>query len=330
MRITLAPWGETIAELVRVARDAESAGFDRVWTSEFARSAFVPATAIAASTTSIGVGTAIALAFVRSPLVTSLTALDLDELASGRFVLGLGTGVKRHNADWHGTAFDPAAQRMRETINVIRAVCDAALDGETIDAGGDIVRLSMRGFRRPHPHSSAPMRIHLAAVGPRMLATAAAVADGWIAHELGSPAHLRDVILPALAPAVRRPFEVVASACCVIDDDRAAARRRARPTIAFYASVKTYEAFFASHGFGGEVAAIREAHRAGDNEAMHDAVTDAMVDAFCICGNPDDVRREVERYDGLADSVKLSPPTHHTADEDIRTSQRRILETFAT
>jgi len=332
VRLGLAAFGETLAEQTAAARDAEAAGFERVWTSELARSAFVPAAAMAAATDSIGIGTAIALAFVRSPLTSALSALDLDELSGGRFVLGLGTGVKRLNGDWHGVDFDPPARRLAQTVEVIRAVMGARLDGGTVETDGDVVRIAMRGFHRPDPAPRRAIPIHLAAVGPAMLATCGRVADGWIGHELGSPRHLVDVIVPALERGIaasgrsRSDFEVVASACCALDDDPERARDLARPTVGFYASVRTYQPFFAAHGFEAEAIAAQQALRSGDRASVAAAVTDAMVEEFCCCGTADAVRAKLARYDGQADLVKLSPPTHDTAPADSRACQSRILE----
>jgi len=332
VKLGLAVWGETIAEQVAAAGDAEAAGLARVWTSELARSAFVPAAAIASATSTIGIGTAIALAFVRSPLTTALTTLDLAELSDGRFVLGLGTGVKRLNNDWHGVEFDPAARRLTQTVDIIRAVMSARLEGESIETDGDVERIVMRGFHRPHPRPGSPVPIHLAAVGPLMLRACGRVADGWIGHELGSPTHLSDTILPALDAGLaergrsRGDLEVVASACCVLDDDPAQARELARPTVGFYASVRTYQPFFAAHGYEAQAVVAQKALRSGDRSAVAAAVTDEMVDEFCCCGPVDDVRRKLERYDGSADLVKLSAPTHDTSAADSRECQRRILE----
>src|SRR6478736_6951230 len=120
MRITFAPWGETLAELADAARRAELAGAEVVWVPELHRSASVSAAAIAQATTTAQVGTAIQLAFTRSPMVTALEALDLDELAGGRFVLGLGTGVQRLNEDWYNAQWGKPVAHLRETIKVIR------------------------------------------------------------------------------------------------------------------------------------------------------------------------------------------------------------------
>src|SRR5690606_19120882 len=119
VRITYGPWGETLEELAAAARAAEEAGAEVVWVPELHRSATVSAAAPAGAAATARVGTAIALAFARSPMVTALEALDLDELSGGRFVLGLGSGVKRLNEDWHNARWGKPVGHLRETVRYL-------------------------------------------------------------------------------------------------------------------------------------------------------------------------------------------------------------------
>ena len=335
MKVSLGPWGESIDELQAAAADAEDAGFATVWLSELHRSAFVPAAALAAATSRIGIGTGIALAFVRSPLTTALTSLDLDELSDGRFVLGLGTGVKRLNEDWHHATFGKPAPHLRETIAAIRRLIATVHTGETVEMEGEWEPLRLRGYQRPFPPRRTEIPIYVASVGEVMTRLAGEMGDGWIAHELGSPAYLAEVVMPnidaglARARRTRGDVEVVASACCVIDDDAGQAKRWAAGLVAFYASVKTYDAFFDFHGFLAEAKAVQERFRAGKHDSLADAVPDEMVDALTLAGTPDDVRKWVRRYEGVADQIKLSPPTHFVPPEVTRSAQQRILEVLA-
>jgi probable F420-dependent oxidoreductase len=307
-----------------------------VWTTELHRSPFVPAAAIASATSSVGVGTAIALAFVRSELTTALSALDLDDLSDGRFVLGLGSGVQRLNTDWHNATFGKPATHMRETVALIRLFVAKAHLGEPIDSTGEYHDIHVRNYERPFPPRREAIPIYLAAMGPAMTRLAGEVGDGWIAHELGSPHFLRERVLPQLdegiARAGRKPGDVtrVVSACCVPHTDGAQAKRWAAGLVAFYASVRTYLDFFAFHGFEREAVAIQEAFRQGDFDAMVDACPDEMVDAFAFAGTPDEIREGVKRYEGVADVVKLSPPTHFVDAEVTRLSQNATLELFGT
>jgi probable F420-dependent oxidoreductase len=332
---TLGVWGDSLSDWVDACVAAEDAGLAAVWSNELHRSAFVPLAAAAARTSRITLGTAISLAFVRSPMVTALEALDLDEVSGGRLVLGLGSGVQRLIEAWHGAAFDKPVGRMRQTVEVIRRIVADADLGEPIDAGGELVSTRVRGWRRPVVPVRRSIPVYLAAVGPALTKLAGEIADGWIAHELGSPAYLRERILPfleegfAVSGRARSDFTIVASACCSVLPDGDEARRAAAHQVAFYASVKTYQEFFAFHGFEAEAVVCQERFRAGDKARMADAVSDEMVDALTISGTPDEVRAKLRQYDGLADLLKLGPPTH-VGDPDLTAAaQRGILEVCA-
>lgn len=332
MKLSYAPWGETFPEIALASTDSEAIGFSDVWLSELHRTAFVPAAHVAQATETIGVGTAIALAFVRSPMITALTALDLDDLSDGRFKLGLGSGVQRLNEDWHNARFGKSAAHLRESVEIIRRVVAESHLGKPIEVEGEWERIRLRGFERPFPPARDRIPVYIASVGDVMTRLAGEIGDGWLGHELGSPRYLAERLRPnlerGLLKAKRRhnELDVVTSACCVIDDDARQAKRWAAGLVSFYASVRTYEDFFAFHGFGSEAATIRERFRAGDEQGMIDACTDEMVDTLTLAGTVDDVRRGLAAYGDLADGVKLSPPTHLVPAEVTRSAQAAILE----
>ncbi|GAA0467714.1 luciferase-like protein [Actinoplanes capillaceus] len=355
MRLDVQPWGETMAGLVSAARAAETAGAGVVWAPELHRSAFVTASALAAGTgkeagghSRVGIGTGIALAFARSAMLTALAAADLDELSEGRFRLGLGTGVARLNQDWHGVSFDRPLPRLRDTVAIVRAVL----------AGGDPIlhkglrSIRVRGWRRPYPPVRPHLPIYLAGVGPAMVALAGEVADGWLAHELCPPAELRERIWPALRSGLARSssagsstagssvagscsgaaglvpgFDVVAAACCSVDNDPAVARRRAANVVGFYATVRSYADMFGAAGFADVCAAASEALRSGrPADSLGDLIPDTMVDAFTIAGTPAHCAARILEYDGLADAIKLSPPSYGLPADEARHAQNRLLE----
>jgi probable F420-dependent oxidoreductase len=328
--------GESINEVLEAAKAAEAGGFDTAWFPEFYRTAFVP-TAVAATVTSrISLGTAVALAFVRSPLTLALNAIDLDEVSDGRFVLGLGTGVARLNQDWHNAHFGRPVRHLRETVSIVRRVVATSHHDEPIEIEGEDERIDLRGYRRPFPPGRPEIPIYVGSMGPNMSRLAGEIADGWIALEIGSLPHFRSEILPqieaglAAAGRERRSIELVASACCVIHPDSHEAKRRLAGLVAFYASVRTYTGFFAWHGFEREALTIQEHSRNGDTTGMIDACTDEMVDTFGLAGTPDQVRRKLQDYEGIVDSIKLTPPTHHLAPEATREAQQSILDLFST
>ena len=334
MRITYAPWGETLAELADAARRAEEAGAEVVWVPELHRSATLSAAAIAQATSTAQVGTAIALAFTRSPMVTALEALDLDEISEGRFILGLGTGVQRLNEDWHNARWGKPVGHLRETVRNVRHFWETCTTGERIDLDGEYEPMRIRGYERPFPVLRTDIPIYLAAMGPAMTRLAGRIADGWISHELCSPSYLEQRILPEIDAGIaavegrqRSDIELVVSACCSVDPDVSAAKRRVAGLVGFYASVRTYADFFEFHGLGEQQQGVIEAFRSGQGaDYLAESVSDEMVDALTLNGDPDKVAEQIAAYEGTADAVKLSPPTHGIAASETRIAQDRIIE----
>jgi probable F420-dependent oxidoreductase len=333
MRITFAPWGETLAELADAARRAEDAGAEAVWVPELHRSATVAAAAVAAATRRARVGTGIALAFTRSPMTTALEALDLDELSGGRFVLGLGTGVQRLNEDWHNVPFGKPVAHMRETVRNVRAFWASCTTGEPVDLAGEEEPMRIRGYQRPFGVQRTRIPVYLAAMGPAMTRLAGTIGDGWIGHELCSPRYLAERVMPELETGISRAegkkradLDVVVSACCSVSADRATALRRVSGHVGFYASVRTYADFFAFHGLAEQQRKVVGAFRNGTGAGrLAETVSTEMIDALTMAGGRDDVAARIAGYAGLADAVKLSPPTHGLGAAEIRTAQDELL-----
>ncbi|GAA0823959.1 LLM class flavin-dependent oxidoreductase [Streptosporangium amethystogenes subsp. fukuiense] len=337
MRITFAPWGESLGELTEVARRAEAAGAEVIWVPELHRSATVTAAALATATRRARIGTAIALAFTRSPMITALEALDIDELSDGRFVLGLGTGVRRLNEDWHNARFGKPAGHMRETVRNIRHFWETCTTGAEIALTGEYEPMRMRGYERPFGVRRTDIPIYLAAMGPVMTRLAGTIGDGWISHELCSPRYLDELVLPELEAGIARvegkrraDFDVVVSACCSVAGDRRTAVRRVSGVVGFYASVRTYADFFGFHGLADQQRAVVDAFRQGRGaDYLAGSVSPEMVDVLTMTGTRDQVAERIAGYAGKADSVKLSPPTHGLTAAEIRAAQNEILSLMA-
>lgn len=323
-----------VASLVRWARAAEAAGFHALWASEMVHDPFLPLAAVAGQTSRVQLGTAITLAFVRSPWVTALAALDLDMLSGGRFVLGLGTGLKRLNERWHGVAYGKPTPHIVECIQVIRLIMEKAHHGQPIRFAGQYYDLDIQGWRRPYKPTRERIPIYLAGVRQGMIRTAGEVADGLLGHPLYSLLWIRKVVLPSLEWGLhasgrrREGFHVCLSVCCAIAKDVREARRAAAATIAFFATVNTYEPLFRAHGFQREVQQIQAALLRNDPAAMVDAVSEEMVDAFALAGRPEDVRKGLSAYAPLADSLCLAPPEQLLPPEQTEAFREALLETF--
>ena len=312
------------------AERAEAAGFASAWVTEFYdHSATVSLAAMALRTRSITLGSAIAYAFGRTPVVLAAEVRDLDALSDGRIIVGLGTGTRTMQRDWHGLAPEHTLARARELIEVTRLVVNSLHHGP-VSFEGRHYRVAIT----PTVPVAQPRRgnvpLYLAAVNPGMVGVAAAVADGLITHPLCTQGYVNDVVRPVLtatAAQARRdePLPIVRYLTCAVDDDAEVARRQAKAVIAFNSTVKTYDAVHRHGGFRDEAAAVRAAWARGDADAMIDAVSDRMLDATAIAGTPRQARSQyVERFSHPDDQVLLWPPAFAGLDGALR-----LIDAFA-
>jgi probable F420-dependent oxidoreductase len=320
-------------ENVALAARAEQAGFESVWAPEFHNHSGPLALAAAAlETRSVALGTAIAWAFGRSPLLTAVTALDLDELSDGRFVLGLGTGTRRMRTDWLGAAAERPARRLRETVEAIRAVWAAAEAG-AVEYQGELVRLSVRPYGRADQVRPA-VPIYLAAVNEGMARTAGAVADGVVAHPMATIRYIDEVMRPAIAEGAagesRAPEDIAIADWLLVacGDDADQAREDAKRQIAFHATVKTYDRILDLHGFTETAAQIRELWRSFDLAGMTALVTDEMLDTMAVAGTAAECRDRVRERAASVDRLLLGAPVVATDPGRSREYHDALVEAF--
>src|SRR5438270_6766890 len=231
-RISLVTSGGGVRDLAEAARLAEAAGFESVWATEFYdRSATIALAAMAEATERIELGTAIAYAFGRTPLVLAAEARDLDELSGGRFTLGLGTGTRRMQQDWHGLDGEHPASRMEELVPLIRKLWD--LDQGPVEHEGRFYRVKVKPTAPAQPPLRRNLPIYMAGVNPRMVEAAGRVADGLVGHPLFTAEYVRDVVRPALAKGAEHagrdaPVPIAAYLSCSVAHDCEAAGSAAR------------------------------------------------------------------------------------------------------
>jgi probable F420-dependent oxidoreductase len=313
-----------IADTVEVAAAADAAGFDAAWTSEFNdRSAIVALAAMAQNTTRCRVGSAIAYAVGRSPLILANEARGLDELSGGRLVLGLGTGTKGMQIGWHGVG-DPTspAVRLEELVPLLRRIWK--LHDGPVQHEGRFYSMNLS----PTADVLAPVRdeipIYTAGVNARMIETAGRVADGLVCHPTFSSRYVHEVVRPAVARGAERTgrdpaaVEIVGMLLCSVNDDEELARREVAAQIAFYAAPRAYAPMLEASGFAAEAARIRDAFTARDHRAMVDGVTDEMIDAIAVAGTPDQVRAGISRREADFDHVSLYSPSFTMALERVQ------------
>lgn len=323
--------GMGFRESIDFAVSLEDAGFDGVWFPEIQRDPFVGLSAVAARTSRIGLGTGVAI-WARSPVISALTAANLDQLSEGRFVYGIGTGPPAFNESFHNIRYERPAVRMCEYIEVVRGVWGAH-SGQVLDHDGP--EYPVHGYTRSISQEREEVPIYLAAVQKGMLRLAGSVADGVLFNTCTTPRYYTQFALPHLQEGAERSgrkLEEIRRASIVstaVDDDPEQAREWARRHISFYGSLPYFEAIFALHGFEETGAAIRAAAASGDIEGAVRAVTDEVVDTFTVAGTPDHVRRRLREFGGLIETAVLLPPSYLCDEDEIRSSYNAIRESLA-
>src|ERR1051325_8362692 len=314
------------------ARAAEEAGYAGLWSFETQHEAFLPLAVAATVTTKINLGTSIAVAFPRSPMITAHIAWDLAKASDGRFILGLGSQVKAHNERRFSVRFESPAPKLREYVLALRAIWDCWQNGTPLKFKAEFYEFSlMTPFFSPGPIEHPRVPVYIAGVNQIMCRAAGEVCDGLHVHPFHSPKYIRNYVLPAVQeglgkqasghglqaqsphgsdtrspePGARNPF-TFASSCFVIVGDTEAERSKmaeeVRQQISFYASTRTYVPVLEAHGWESLNAELHHKSLQGDWKGMAGLITDEMLDVFATFGTWEDLGPKLRaRYEGLLD-----------------------------
>lgn len=321
--------GVPLSQALELAVAAEEAGLGLVAAGEGFGENFSLMGALAASTSRVELFTSI-VGRTRTPITTALGAATLQELAGGRYRLGLGSMPREWSEGWHGVAYDRLTARMRDYVAAVRAAY-ATPPFQPTDYDGPFY--SFRGYER-FAAPLGPVPIYLAATRPGMTDLAGEIADGVIFNTISSPEWLRDALVPRLELGLRRAardqarFDVGVLLYCAISEDRQEAVELAKSGLAFYFPIPYFADVLEYHGFTAELDRGRKAAARRDVPGMIAAVSDEMVEAIAVAGTPDEVPEKLRRYEGLVDWVELSAPLGH-GPEGVVTMTRRIIEAFS-
>ncbi len=299
------------------ARSLEALGYDGAFTFEGPHDPFFPLAFAAEHTRRLEVATAVAIAPPRSPMQLAHTAHDLNVLAQGRFILGLGSQVKVHVEKRYGAVWTRPLARMREHVLALRAIWRAWNEHAPLDFRGEIYRHTlMTPFFNPGPSPYGPPRVFLGGVGPAMTAVAGEVADGLFVHPMNSPRFIRDTTLPALDTGLARSGRTRADltiACQALvitgydEQEFQHAETTTRMQLAFYASTPQYRVVLDAHGWGELQPELNRLSKAGGWLEMAERIDDAMLAVFTVrCERPADVAAALRaRYGGLVDRLAI-------------------------
>ena len=284
------------AEIAGCIRLAEELGYESAWVAEgHGGDQFATLAAAAMQTSRIRLGTSITSVFVRTVPTIAMAAATVDDISSGRFILGLGSSHKVQVEGEHGVAYGKPLTRVRESVAFIRRLLRdgrAGYAGETVRI--DNFDLWFAPRRREVP-------IYVSAVFPKMIALCGEIADGVMLTRstLSTAAAVRRQLAEAARSAGRDPERIVTASLLptMVAESRADALAALRPGLAFYAGFfPRYNRLMAEHGFAEEAAAIAAAWAKDDRQAAERAVSDALIDATSIAGTPQQCRERIAEY----------------------------------
>jgi probable F420-dependent oxidoreductase len=311
--------GADFGILTEQIEQAERIGFDGLWSTEVSRDPFLPLVIAAQTSPAMQIGTAVAVAFARSPMTMAAVANDLNTFSRGRFMLGLGSQIQAHIERRFSMPWSAPAQRMREYIQALQAIWSSWQSHEKLDFRGEHYQHTlMTPMFSPEPSPFGVPKVVLAAVGPKMTAVAAELADGLMVHGFTTARYLREVTHPVIeagltASARRRAdFSVCYPGLIVTAADErghADALQHVRRQIAFYGATPAYRAVLDLHGWGELHTELHRLSKAGDWATMTQLIDDEVLSTFAVCGEPRQVGAEiVRRFGGLVDRFTVYTP----------------------
>ncbi|MCH7788241.1 MAG: TIGR03617 family F420-dependent LLM class oxidoreductase [Acidobacteria bacterium] len=307
----------------------EKIGYDGAFSFEAAHDPFLPLAAATGTTNDLLLGTAVAIAFARNPMILANLGYDLQQMSRGRFILGLGSQIKPHIERRFSEQWSRPVERMRELVLAVKSIWASWQNGTVLDVRGEFYRhdLMVPAFDPgPNPYGSPP--VFIGGVGPRMTEVAAEVAEGLLVHPFHTRRSLETITRPALQRGLDSEgkstdrFEVVCVTMVVCwDDDESKARalRSLRDQIAFYGSTPAYRPVLETAGHDDLHAELNAMSKRGEWDEMSKRIPLELMEQVAVLGRREEIAdRLIERLDNFDVSVSLvnsrNPDPGHFAD----------------
>lgn len=301
-------------EVPTVARTLEEQGYDGCWTGEINHDPFLPLVLAAEHTTRMQLGTSIAVAFARNPMIVAGLGWDLQSYSQGRFILGLGTQVQAHIEKRFSMPWGQPLRRMGEFVAAVQAIWASWRDHSRLAFEGEFyTHRLMTPMFTPEPHPHGLPKIFLAAVGDAMTQLCGEVADGLIAHAFTTRRYLDEVTIPAVQAGLARSgrdrcaLEVSCPVFVVTgetEEQFAAAAGAHRKQIAFYGSTPAYRRVLDLHGWGDLHTELHRLSRLGEWDTMAGLIDDEVLRAFAVVAPLSEVAAALrQRCAGVIDRV---------------------------
>jgi F420-dependent oxidoreductase-like protein len=306
-------WGSGASDNIAVAREAEGLGYHSLWTAEaYGSDSVTPLVWLAAHTERINVGTAIMQMPARTPAMTAMTAATIDLLTGGRFLLGIGASGPQVVEGWHGVVYGKLLTRTREYVEIVRTILKREQPLEHHGQYYDIPVQGGTGLGKPLKLIVHPLRpnipIYVAAIGPKNVALAAEIADGWL-PVFFSPRRV-SVFRASLEEGFARrndgrtlaDFDIAPTVSVVVGDDVDACRMQVKPNLALYVGgmgargKNFYNDLACRYGYEDAAKKIQDLYLAGKKNEAIAAVPDELVDEIALCGPRERIRDQLAAW----------------------------------
>ena len=312
----------------------ESLGYDNVMFEETKYDPYIAMALAANATQTVGIGTAVAIAFPRSPAVTAMSAWTIQALSGGRFTLGLGTQVRAHIERRFGLKWSAAGPWIREYVLAVKEIWRAWQCSEQPNFSGQHynINLSVPLFD-PGPIEFPDIPIHLAAVKPFMCRVAGEVADGLRPHPVCTADYIQNVMWPAVRKGATNEnwdvddfsMSIKPLIATAPDEDQLQHKiRDIRARVAFYASTPAYRPAFAHHGLGDLADKLKLLSRAQKWEEMPKFISDEVLNQYACVGTYDEITGILaRRYKDVVTHCEFSIPV--STPEDHKTLREMVV-----
>lgn len=313
--LTIGYSGAKMALPLELVQEADRLGYHAVWTSEaYGSDAITPLAWLGAHTENIHLGTAIMQMPARTPAMTAMTAMTLDQLSGGRMVLGLGLSGPQVVEGWHGLSYGKPLGRTREYVSILRKIfareeplTHTGAEYQVPYAGDDAT-----GLGRPLKsilHGRADLPIYIASIGPKNIQLTAEIADGWL-PVFFAPQRYTETFKTyvdagfdkAATDKSLADFDIAPSVTVVMDDNLEMARNQVRPILALYIggmgsrNKNFYNDLAVRYGFEAAAATIQDLYLSGNKMEAVVAVPDELIDAVALVGPRERIAEHLEMW----------------------------------
>lgn len=313
-------------EFVELAQAAEAHGYDSCYTTESLTDALSIDLAMLLGTSRIRIGSYVSISYLRHPVIAAAMAVTASDLSGGRFVLGLGLGHRARLAALGVTSGRPA-EDLPAYVRDVKAVLGGRGRERYPDLPPQTYRDRLLQFRTPEH----PVPVYTAAVGPRMAEAGAVESDGVMAWLVPRPGIGRLTAATARAGdrTGRAAPPVEAAVHAFVTDDLAAGRAAARASLSYWVGMASYNSALAGAGYPDEAAQIAAAFAAGDQAGLRAAISDRLIDEYCLVGPPARCREQIAAWDETGVATVVAVPHPVAPQETYVAGVRRSLAALA-